>query len=128
MHSVSPVGQLYLKGGGCECHWFCCDKCGEIYDECTCFGVGYDEYHDYCINCGRARCSCCGPGCTYEGGEELAYCLNHLPCCYNADEYGTNFWQNTLWRGSTRCRDQPKTKARMGVEYTFYRDIGKNRI
>jgi hypothetical protein len=107
-------GSAIAEGGGCECHWFCCDKCGEIYDECTCFGIGYDKYHDYCNNCGRARCSCCGPGCTYDGGKEH-YGLNHLPCCYNADEYGTCFWENTLWRGSTRCRDRPKTKARKGV-------------
>ena len=120
-----------ISDGECTCSDKICDNCGRAESDCNCCGPGcmyrggMDENSGCtCFSIETLRMSriyedavgaytppwgflCCH---TYVQSH-----LNHLPCCYNADEYGTNFWQNTLWRGSARCRERPRTKARKGV-------------
>lgn len=123
--------------GDCDCVEFICHNCGEDDFFCICIA----QQIDHCMNCGKRKCNCCGPGCTYRGDNPdcpfpqwrgVGYRqfdererrfhaptetlhggshLDHLPCCYNADEYGRSerdivnyYTRGTLWKGSMRCR------------------------
>jgi len=121
-----------ISDGECTCSDKICDNCGRAESDCNCCGPGCmyrggmeENSGCTCFSIETLRmsriyedavgaytppwgCLCCH---TYVQSH-----LNHLPCCYNADEYGTNFWQNTLWRGSARYRERPRTKARKGFK------------
>ncbi|KAL3789558.1 hypothetical protein ACHAW5_007909 [Stephanodiscus triporus] len=85
-----------------------CEDCDEYYGSCTCRGFGWD----FCVNCGKlVNCNCCRLGCTYRGDSHDDRSLDHLPCCYNADEYGITGHGGTIWKGSMRCRARMAKKG-----------------
>lgn len=91
--------------GECGCSVRICVGCDEYYESCTCTGIGWDNIGDFCINCGKRCCNCCWLGCTYRGDPAYGSDhLNHLPCCYNADESSCRYGDGTLWKGSMKCR------------------------